>query len=124
MLPTQKDPHLFPRTLDHFKCYRVAEGTPDNSVVNLIDQFHEEDNVLVGNPAVFCNPVVKVHGPKIFKIKHPEAHLTCYTISSAHPVTVTPSVHNQFGDETLSLNPANILCVPSQKLSWTGTVVP
>ena len=96
--------------LDHFKCYD-ADGDPVDATVDLADQFGVEPGVLVGKPQVFCNPVDK-NGEGILD---PEAHLTCYEIEDLGERQAV-LISNQFGEQTLTVNEPQLLCVPSEKL--------
>ena len=101
--------------VDHFKCYDVDEeestALDPAPVVNLIDQFGVEPEVLVGDPEFFCNPVDK-DGEGILNA---EAHLTCYDIGDDDDDQVrTVLVTNQFGDQTLTVTGPEILCVPPE----------
>jgi len=119
-VPTRKLPFPppAPNALDHFKCYR-AEGASINTAVQLKDQFHTESDVRVAQPFGFCNPVEKTHAGVVTPINHPLDHLVCYVIAGT-PFTTVVRVQNQFGRERLKLSTADLLCVPSQKL--TGPV--
>ncbi len=115
-VPTQKlvpGPHPSPKNLDHFKCYEVS-GQPVNATVDLQDQFYTEPQVKVINPLLLCNPVQKQHAGAITPIRHPADHLVCYDIQSDHP-PMTVRARNQFGDESLVVNNARLLCAPSKK---------
>lgn len=116
-VPTAKNATVIPRLLDHFKCYR-ARGVSVSALVDLEDQFHLEKDVKVMRPFGFCNPTVKIHpAGTVTPILHPDEHLVCYTITQ-QPFTATVLTLNQFGQETLPLRDADVLCVPSKKLKW------
>jgi hypothetical protein len=129
-VPTSKsfDPGVFQpfHDLDHFKCYR-AYGGAVNKLVTLRDQFHTEENVKVGYPFGFCNPTVKIHGvpPVTTPITNAEDHLVCYKITQKPLPTGLPPVftRNQFRLEQLTVQPADLLCVPSKKLKWSSQPV-
>ena len=117
-VPTQKNGTGSPHDVDHFKFYD-ATGTPINTIVNLLDQFHQEPNVLVRQPRYFANPVKKIHNGVVTPITHPNDFLVCYDIvPQAVPVPLVVSTLNQFGPGSLVIHPADLLCVPSQKLSF------
>jgi hypothetical protein len=99
---------------DHFKCYEVEESTrlEPRPYVSLEDQFGLEENVKVRKPKYFCNPVDK-NGEGI---SDSENTLACYEIKSRQP-TRTVDIKNQFGAQTLVIDNAELLCVPSKKLS-------
>jgi len=117
-VPTQKLPLPPPTKLDHFKCYR-ATGESLHTTVDLKDQFHREEQVPVLEPFGFCNPVEKLHsGVPTVPIQNRQAHLVCYKIATL-PFIQTVFAVNQFGRETLVVRRADLLCVPSLKLSVT-----
>jgi hypothetical protein len=113
-VPTQKQGHEPPQDLDHFKCYR-ASGKSVKRRVNLRDQFHVEENVLVSEPFAFCNPTEKVHDGVLTPILNKDAHLTCYRITKKPFALTGLQVRNQFGIEVLDLREADLLCVPTIK---------
>ena len=100
--------------------------------VNLIDEFHTENNVDVLQPRFLCNPVEKYFGPVVTGIMHPDDHLVFYAISGqpAFNIALVPS--NQFGAESLPVQEADMLGVPSAKVQLdhfkaykiAGTIVP
>jgi hypothetical protein len=96
-------------TIDHYKCYE-AKGHAPRETVNLEDQFGKEPKVRVGKPAFFCNPVNK-NGEGIL---NPEVHLTCYEIERKGGKRDVV-VENQFGEQTLTVDEPELLCVPSGK---------
>jgi hypothetical protein len=119
--------------LDHFRCYGVATGHPGAHVVQLHDQFDDAldktEEVLVGFPIGFCNPVAKtVPGPgqgpgQTTDIRDPDAHLTLYEIhetsAQRHP-TWKVTVDNQFGRQTLFAGRPVVLAVPTHKAFVDG----
>ena len=115
-VPTQKEPHGPPTNLDHFNCYAVTNGNPVAEVVGLSDQWFPSVHK-VARPALFCNPVVKLHNGKVTPVIHPNDHLTCYKITP-RPFDKTVQLHNQFGDPVFRSKQADMLCVPTQKLAW------
>ncbi len=116
--PTQKEGHPppDPAALDHFKCYEVLRARPANAMVGLRDQWRTEPEVEVGGPVFFCNPTRKVHpdGTAV-GISNPNAHLMCYRTSQSPGVIITVLTFNQFGDEFLIVDNADVLCVPTRK---------
>jgi hypothetical protein len=98
---------------DHFKCYRVREGSRrfHPGPVSLVDQFGAAANV-AEEPERLCNPVDK-EGEGI---SDPTAHLMCYDLASQpgfEPRAVV--VRNQFGDQILTVIRPDSLCVPAEK---------
>jgi hypothetical protein len=106
--------------LDHFKCYFVL-GEFVGERVLLQDQFDRRleivEEVLVGDPVRFCNPVVKFHGKSVTEISNKDHHLTFYQFDEPNDGTIVGAVKiaNQFGEQTLKVQSANILAVPTQK---------
>lgn len=120
---------------DHFKCYPVLRGNPANEFVELEDQFDRlhgiQEQVLVGNPVLFCNPVIKIEPTgQATQIKNINNHLKLYLIqppTAVHPVIQSADqprptflarkvdVENQFGVQQLLVTHALLLAVPAQK---------
>ena len=112
--------------LDHFKCWTVLEGQPAHDFALLLDQFDSEpvpgqvsgpEQVFVGNPALFCNPTVKVLTTgEATKINSPDHHLKMYLIST-HPTPVRyVAITNQFAvNLPLTIYRPIFLAVPTQK---------
>lgn len=115
-VPTQKDPHGPPQSLNHFSCYSVSNGPVLNVPIGLSDQFFQSKHRLM-RPIMFCNPVQKTHNGVVTPITNPNDHLTCYTITRANFVRQV-TLHNQFGDPRFESSYADLTCVPTQKLSW------
>lgn len=117
VVPTQKiqpGNHPFPQNLDHFKCYE-AFGEPVSIPVGLRDQFGEEPQVKVVDPQLLCNPTEKIHNNIETPILNPLDHLVCYRIENTIPLINGAFVRNQFGQESLHLDIADLLCLPSTK---------
>lgn len=113
-VPTQKNNEGAPHDLDHFKCYRAYGGSLNRSV-RLKDQFLA-DGVRVQDPVIFCNPTVKIHDDVVTPIRNEEDHLACYR-TTRKPFDRFILAINQFGAHDLPIREANMLCVPSKKLS-------
>jgi hypothetical protein len=112
--------------LDHFKCYRVTEGTPANDFVKLQDQFDVSvagvnlfEHVFVQNPILFCNPVKKITSAgQVTPILNENNHLKMYFIAPTTAQTRTVTVRNQFtgtASTPLVVFQPLILAVPTQK---------
>jgi hypothetical protein len=103
---------------DHYLCYDVQYQNPthpiDPGLLNLEDQFHQENNVSVGKAQYVCNPAEKVHNAETFPIQNPDDHLACYKIDE-DPFAVTIDEDQQFGTDALSITNAKMLCLPSTK---------
>ena len=122
-LPTGLD---HPSGLDHYLCYTVTSGPPVGlDGVILTDQFHQEQ-VTVGDPRVFCNPVDKLVPDDGLPIYDNENHLACYDISPHVPPPVIEVVTNdQFGDSIFMVLENQFLCVPStKKIKPSGSCTP
>lgn len=114
-LPT---PHLPPSGLDHYLCYNVVSGAPVGVNVNLLDQFHWEPGVAVGDPVVFCNPVAKtvLPGGPTYDIIDPDNRLACYDIDPKLPPPISMvGTNDHFGDLIFGVYDPQFLCVPSTK---------
>jgi hypothetical protein len=68
------------------------------------------------DPVLLCNPVEKTHNDIVTPIQNPDDHLVCYKLEGTQ-FTATAQVGNQFGEEILTVEPADLLCVPSRKTS-------
>ncbi|PYM11966.1 MAG: hypothetical protein DMD81_25420 [Candidatus Rokuibacteriota bacterium] len=112
--------------LDHFKCYRIVEGTPANDFVQLHDQFDvtadgvvQFEHVFVRDPVLFCNPVKKATSTgQVTPIVNEDNHLKMYFIAPTTAQTRTVLVTNQFTGTAITplvvFQPL-ILAVPTQK---------
>lgn len=121
-VPTQKirpGDHDPPEGLDHFKCYDVLRFRPAGATVDLRDQFQAELGIEVGGMVLFCNPTRKFDPEtgEAVGVTNARAHLACYRTWVTTSDEPLPAVlaNNQFGDEQLSLDPADLLCVPTRK---------
>ncbi len=118
LVPTQKlvGNLKFPSELNHYWCW-AARGERVRQEVTLDDQFSGPDTVRVEHPALFCNPVKKVHDGKTFNILEKDLHLTCYDIFGPKRTEATQfGVKNQFEQDTFTVTSFQLLCVPSAKL--------
>jgi hypothetical protein len=116
LVPTQKAPLPAPADIDHFKCYPTKPKTI-NQPVTVQDQF-AGGNVTVQKAALLCTPAAKKHGNRTFQVKHPRAHLVCYTITKFQfPTGGRPviQIKNQFGARQMTVIERSLLCVPSKK---------
>ncbi len=97
---------------DHFKCYKTAQLGPGfgRIDVSLEDQFGASA-ATVTKPQRFCNPADK-NGEGI---ADPTAHLMCYKIRDSGDGGQEVIVENQFGEQRLTINRADTLCVPAEK---------
>jgi FtsP/CotA-like multicopper oxidase with cupredoxin domain len=98
--------------LDHFRCYDVTPRTVTKTV-RLRDQFATK-TVRISRVVTLCNPVRKVKGGAVSKVRRPRAHLVCYEIrdtTGRRRVTV----RNQFETARLRTQRSVTLCLPSLK---------
>ncbi len=113
MVPAVKDEVGAITLGQHWLCYYAVPQAPAPGVtVNLLDQFQEEEDVVVGTGRFLCNPVEKNNeGPPSL----PETHLACYT-ANAPSLNELHQLDDQFGThpDLFVENPGE-LCVPSLK---------
>ena len=114
--PTAKNNEGFPEGLDHYKCYR-AYGRPVKATVSLRDQFHDEPQVRVGYPLLFCNPTRKEHDGVFTGVKNAQDHLACYQLEP-RPFETSVAAIDQFGTAERRVKDANLLCAPTAKLRF------
>jgi hypothetical protein len=118
-VPSAKNTDVRPDGLDHFKCYRAYGPALRNRVVKLRDQFTENPQVTVRRAVAFCNPTEKRHGDVFTPIENPKGHLVCYAVTQTPLNPPRPFLNvDQFGAEQLVSPGSDILCVPSEKLSF------
>jgi hypothetical protein len=111
---------------DHQLCYGAAPvghgiTLPLAGDVTLHNQFGSFSPVFGSpKPDLHCNPVEKIlpNGQR-FGITNPSAHLLCWQISGDTTTKPPVEITNQFGSAYLTLDPANLLCLPSWE-SLTG----
>lgn len=120
LVPTQKTSHAgseFPRSLDHYKCYRVVKvnTAPPPPKVTLGDQFGTRQNVQVGPPALFCTPAWKERkGEKPTALFDEKDHLAIYKLPAA-PKPLGIKTKDQFGEHQLNVLSSVMLAVPTEK---------
>jgi hypothetical protein len=123
LVPTQKQVGglEFPERLNHYWCYE-ANGEPVDQTVTLEDQFSGPDTIRVEQPVIFCNPVVKIHDGKRFRIEERQVHLTCYDIHGPQKTEATQfGMDNQLETDTFTVTSFELLCVPTEKLGFAPT---
>jgi hypothetical protein len=107
-------------TIDHQLCYTAAAKFPTPPLVLLQNQFSPKGfEPKIGEFALHCNPVLKITPTAQFPIRHPKAHLACWSITEPAQPTPLVQVANQFGSAVLQPGQPNLLCLPSWK-SLTG----
>jgi len=82
-------------------------------VLDLEDQFHRQPQVQMLDPLALCNPAQKLE-KESSGIQNREAHLMCYRIEGG-PVETKVVARDQFGQESLPIGRADMLCTPSRK---------
>jgi hypothetical protein len=102
---------------DHYQCYRIVNAKAlKPETITIADQFGKAEAVL-GVPIQLCNPAVKVHNGKEYRVENRERHLVCYQI-------VKPTdpqrkrrvkVNNQFAPGNYEVVGRGPFCVPSSK---------
>jgi hypothetical protein len=120
LVPAIKDGQGAIELGQHWKCYdadpHVARSNPDVTV-NLLDQFHLEEDVVVEPGRYVCNPVDKnFEGPPPL----PDEHLACYAISGGTPLGDSHPLLDQFGPHNGFVESPELLCLPSQKFLGAG----
>jgi hypothetical protein len=112
LVPAMKDGIGGIELNQHWKCYDAAALFDPNVIVNLADQFHFEEDVVVGPGRYVCNPVNKnFEGPPPL----PDEHLACYEIFDA-PLAEFHFFEDQFGlHPDLLVESPELLCLPSLK---------
>jgi hypothetical protein len=114
LVPTRKFPHKAPTGLDHFACYQVLNNFGVDKGVKLKDEFLGFKTTVI-EQLFHCIPTKKVHGTRVFAIKHRKANLACYNIE---PKTLGQPkqrrTKNQFEDVQITATQAQFLCVPSK----------
>jgi hypothetical protein len=111
LVPAEKDFQPGIELGQHWKCYDAVTRFDPNVIVNLADQFHSEENVVVGPGRYLCNPVDKnFEGPPPL----PEEHLACYEIFDA-PWGKFYFLEDQFGLHDGFVENPELLCLPSFK---------
>jgi len=121
LVPTQKEGHEEPVCLNHFLVYVVTDYETFPFVnVHLEDQFLEED-VDIGAPHYFANPVQKTVDGNVTEIVNEAEHMVFYS-AQFEAFSKTVQIENQFGPQTLNLEALELsmdmLAVPSEKISW------
>ena len=102
------------RALDHFRCYGVQPRKVVRTV-GLRDQFGKGSST-TARLVRLCTPVRKTYEAKVTRIRRPDAHLACYTITPhLVPEQRDVVVRNQFGRKRLRVQEARTLCLPTSK---------
>jgi len=102
-----------PPVWNHYLCYDALGPTVGKPVI-LVDQFGQ-CNVVVIQGKLFCNPVEKRADGIIYPIIDYQAHLACYVVQNATPMTRSITAIDQFGYWQLQTYDNDCLCVPALK---------
>jgi hypothetical protein len=94
----------------HYQCYDAVARPMKQRKVELQDQFGRTVK-LIGNPVLLCNPVSKNRQES----RDTTTHLVCYQVVAQKTPRRVVTVLNQFGVDTLRVDVARLLCVPSIK---------
>jgi hypothetical protein len=116
------DPGPPPTDLNHYKCYAVSRTPAVAENIELEDQFGVQQ-ARVQRPSRLCNPVEKRRaGRDPEPPPHPTEHLLCYQMRELGDPFVPRTVftNDQFGPESLLVDPPSRLCVPSEKVELGG----
>ena len=121
LVPTQKEGQEEPACLNHFLVYAVTDYETFPFVnVHLEDQFLEED-VDIGAPIYFANPVQKTVDGEVTEIVNEAEHMVFYS-TQFEAFSKTVQIENQFGPQTIDVEASesttDMLAVPSEKISW------
>lgn len=122
-VPTEKKQqgHHEPQGLNHFKCYFIVDGLPNNLIaVRLKDHFEKAKHKVL-EPFLLCNPAkIEDADGDVTPIEDPNAHLVCYKISQVNYYQRRVRIANQFtaGETELFPFSADLVCVPSKKLDF------
>lgn len=116
-VPAQAQDILAQEVADHYKCYEIVSSDVfEPFPVQLRDQFGITEAEVV-RALYVCNPVDKNNEG----ILHPEVHQVCYEIRDPLQPTRNLLVSNQFGELTVKVQDARLLCVPSKKIHLDDT---
>lgn len=101
---------------DHHQCYRVVRAAAlAPETINVADQFGRAQIVLA-RPVMLCNPSVKVHRDRRYRVRSPELHLVCYEPARQDRQRVRRvRIGNQFQIVDLNVAERAMFCVPSNK---------
>lgn len=121
LVPTEKiEPKSrYPKTLDHYKCYRVEKGeNPKAGPLSLADQFLSSRDVGIVSTLFFCVPVSKIYRGPEEPIHNEKTHLVIFGIEPRDHGTQRES-RDQFDTYALNISETALLAVPCLKLSWS-----
>lgn len=108
-----------PPVWNHYVCYDAIGPTVGRPVI-VVDQFGQ-NNVIVIQGKLFCNPAEKRADGIVYPVIDFAAHLACYIIQNATPMTRSITAVDQFGYWQLQTYDNDCLCVPALKEHVIGT---
>jgi len=114
LVPTQKEPHALPESLDHYKAYRITNPTTLVRPVELLDQFDPVTNPeLIDSlvPVYFCTPAIKNTEP----IYDTLTHYVAYVIQPKRTSSEIRGTVDQFGVHSMQVLNSEMLLVPTKK---------
>jgi len=108
----------FPPTPDgeHYQCYILQKSEKlKEEYIQIEDQFGKS-SVVLGQPAMICNPSSKIHKDKQYDIQNKERHLVCYNYVKQNPVESHElRIQTQFGKDEVLSGRQTMFCAPAGK---------
>ena len=115
-VPTIKNDEPSTLQIDHFACYAAVQ--PEDAAPfthfssTVVDQFRTVVETAV-KPKLVCTPTKK-NGESI---DSPHDRLVCFKVAPESAITpLLATTENQYGAETLSVQKAGLLCLPSREV--------
>jgi hypothetical protein len=123
LVPTQKQPHAPPESLDHYKAYRIKDPVGFDWPCVLMDQFDSlygmPESIYMLKPLYFLTPALKNMPPPMFDSV---THYVAYEIFPKRFFPITVNTFDQFGTHVLQVDTSKFLLVPTAKLRVTPPV--
>jgi hypothetical protein len=115
-VPTIKNDEPSTLAIDHFACYAATQpedAAPFSHLTSTVaDQFRTVRETAI-KPKLVCTPTKK-NGESI---ESPHDRLVCFKVVPETAITpLLATTENQFGAETLSVQKAGLLCLPSREV--------
>jgi hypothetical protein len=121
LVPTQKQPHAPPESLDHYKAYRIKDPVAFDAPTLLEDQFDSlygsPEFIYMLKPIYFLTPSLKNMPPPMFDSI---THYVAYEIFPNRFFPIPVNTFDQFGSHVLQVDTSKILLVPTKKLGVTS----
>jgi hypothetical protein len=85
-------------TFHHWNCYNIEgqANAPDSPNINLETQHGPITEVMVGEPFLFCAPMLK---DEVFGDKDLDEHMICYNIDTRDPYVSNPALPGALSDQ-------------------------